>query len=180
MNFDCKEVMENLGPHQNSELAQKEKAELRQHFLACPSCQSEHEEMLHIGAILEGLPEPVPPPYLVGRIQKEIFRESRRERLAFFSNPIAHILTALRLGPHPTFVNYTAMLFYVTLTIFLLKMTFFNSPGPKNNWVFLKPESATVRVVPLGSIKRAALRSISIECKTNGTVQETEQDEKSK
>lgn len=128
MNVNCKQVMENLKPHHiNSELIQQDRAELRQHLLECPNCRTEYEEVLQTVAVLESLPEPVPPPDLVDRIQTRIGREHKKQsRLAFLMNPIGSLLTALKLGPPPTIVNYTALLFYLILTIFLVKLTFFS------------------------------------------------------
>jgi hypothetical protein len=128
MNVNCKQVMENLNPHHlNSELIQQERAELRQHLLECSNCRAAYEEVLHTVAVLESLPEPDPPPDLVERIQTRIVREHRKQsRLAFLVNPIGRLLTALKLGPPPTIVNYTALLFYLILTIFLVKLTFFS------------------------------------------------------
>ena len=128
MNVNCKQVMENLNPHHlNSELIQQERAELRQHLLECSNCRTAYEEVLHTVAVLESLPEPDPPPDLVERIQTRIVREHRKQsRLAFLVNPIGRLLTALKLGPPPIIVNYTALLFYLILTIFLVKLTFFS------------------------------------------------------
>ena len=72
MNPKCKQVIENLSLHRNPDLTHQEKVQLKGHLIECTVCQAEHEEMLHIAAILESLPEPVPPLDLVERIQTRI------------------------------------------------------------------------------------------------------------
>ena len=92
MSLDCKQVIENFSLHQNPALTYQEKVERKQHLIECATCQSEYEEMLHTAAVLESLPEPVPPPELVERIQIRIRRANRRSILNFLANPIARTL----------------------------------------------------------------------------------------
>ena len=162
MSLDCKQVIENFSLHQNPVLTYQEKVERKQHLIECTTCQSEYEEMLHTAAVLESIPEPVPPPELVERIQIRIRKTHRRSILNFLANPIARILVALKLGPHPTFVNYTAMLFYLMLTIFLVKLTFFGSTPPPPV-TLTKPLSPQIRIVRLGNVKHASLKAVRIE-----------------
>ena len=164
MNPKCKQVIENLSLHRNPDLSHQEKVQFKQHLIECAICQTTHEDMLHTAAVLESLPEPVPPPDLVERIQARIHQGRRPLLTNFFVNPIVRILVALKLGPHPTFVNYVAMLFYLVLTIFLVKLTFFGStePVPVVPPV-VKPLQPHTRFVQLGEVKRAALQSVRIE-----------------
>jgi hypothetical protein len=162
MNLDCKRVIKNFSLHQNPDLTHREKAECKQHLAECTTCQIEYEEILHTAAVLESLPEPVPPPDLVERIQTQIHQTYRRSILNFLVNPIARILVAFKLGPHPTFVNYTAMLFYLMLTIFLVKLTFFGSTEPPPV-TLTKPSHPQTRIVRLGDMKRAPSKTIRIE-----------------
>lgn len=160
MNMDCRDVRENYVPHQNSDLSEKEKAGFKRHVVECSSCQAEYEELLHTAALLESLPEPLPPLNLAERIQLAIRRNQRRQAIwGFLTNPVARLLVAMRLGPHPTFVNYTAMLFYLMLTVFLVKLTFFNEPPV----TVTRPLSPQVRVMTLGGMKRAVLNPDRIE-----------------
>lgn len=161
MSLDCKKVIEDFSLHQHPDLTYQEKIERRRHLLECEVCQNEYEEMLHTAAVLESIPDPVPPPELVERIQTQIRQTRRRSILDFLVNPIARILVAMKLGPHPTFVNYTAMLFYLMLTVFMVKLTFFNSTEPPVE--LTRPLSPNVRLVRLGDVKHASLKAVKIE-----------------
>jgi len=164
MNPKCKQVIENLSLHRNPDLTHREKVQLKGHLIECAVCQAEHEDMLHTAAILESLPEPVPPLDLVERIQARIRQGRRHLLLNFFVNPIARVLLALKLGPHPTFFNYTAMVFYLVLTIFLVKLTFFGpTEPPPVAPLAVKPLQPHTRIIQLGAVKRAALQSVRIE-----------------
>lgn len=161
MDLDCKRVIENLSLHSNPDLTHQERTELKKHLVECQTCQKEYEEMLHTVAILESLPDLDPPPDLVARTQAQITQEHRRHQLAFFANPLARILSFLKLGPHPTLVNCTAMLFYLMLTVFLVKLTFFDATEPtpvSTPNKSLQPRAQIVGV-PLGSIKATVQRS---------------------
>jgi hypothetical protein len=169
MNSDCKQVMEHLNPHRlDSRLNRREKGELRQHLLSCSDCRMEYEETLHTIAVLESLPEPVPPPNLVENIQKRISQERKHNPLAFFANPFAYIFDALKLGPHPTFVNYTAIVFYMVLAIFLVKLTFFGPAEPHRGATAIHPSGSQIRLanVQFGAIKKAAQARVTIEGET--------------
>jgi anti-sigma factor RsiW len=160
MDLDCKRVIENLSLHSNPDLSHQERAEFKKHLVECQACQKEYEEMLHTVAVLESLPALDPPPDLVARTQAQITQENRRLRLAFFASPLARILNLLKLGPHPTLVNCTAMIFYLMLTVFLVKLTFFDATEPTSVDTpnkSLRPHAQIVGV-PLGSIKATVQR----------------------
>ena len=162
MDLDCKRVIENLSLHSNPDLSNQERAEFKKHLVDCQACQKEYEEMLHTVAVLESLPALDSPADLVGRTQAQITQEHRRHQLAFFANPFARILSLLKLAPNPTFVNCTAMLFYLMLTVFLVKLTFFDAtePAPTSERTpnrSLQPHTQVVGV-PLGSIKATVQR----------------------
>ncbi len=162
MSLDCKQVIEYFSLHQHPDLTDQKRIEYRRHLLECEVCQNEYEEMLHTAAVLESIPDPVPPPELVERIQTQIRQTRRHSILDFLVNPIARILVAIKLGPHPTFVNYTAMLFYLMLTIFMVKLTFFNSTEPPSSEL-MRPLSPQVRIVRLGDVKHSSLKAGRIE-----------------
>ena len=162
MSLDCKKVIEHFSLHRQPDLTDQKRIEYRRHLLECEACQNEYEEMLHTAAVLESIPDPVPPPELVERIQTRIRQTRRRSISDFLVNPIARILVAMKLGPHPTFVNYTAMLFYLMLTVFMVKLTFFNSTEPPPVEL-TRPISPHVRLVRLGDMKHASLKASSIE-----------------
>ena len=162
MSLDCKQVIEDFSLHQHPDLTYQEKIEHKRHLIECKICQNEYEEMLHTAAVLESIPDPVPPPELAERIQTQIRQTCRRSIWDFLANPIARILVAMKLGPHPTFVNYTAMLFYLMLTIFMVKLTFFSSTEPPPVSL-THPPSPNVRIVRLGDVKHASLKADRIE-----------------
>ena len=162
MSLGCKQVIEDFSLHQHPGLTYQEKIKRKRHLIECKMCQHEYEEMLHTAAVLESIPDPVPPPELVRRIQAQIRQTHRRSIWDFLANPIARILVAMKLGPHPTFVNYTAMLFYLMLTIFIVKLTFFSPTEPSPVSLTLPP-SPHVRIVRLGDVKQASLKSVRIE-----------------
>ena len=162
MSLDCKQVIEHFSLHRQPDLTDQKRIEYRRHLRECETCQNEYEEMLHTAAVLESIPDPVPPPELVERIQTQIRQTRRRSILDFLVNPIARILVAMKLGPHPTFVNYTAMLFYLMLTVFMVKLTFFNSSEPPPVEL-TRPISPHVRLVRLGDMKHASLKAARIE-----------------
>ena len=162
MSLDCKKIIEDFILHQHPDLTYQEKAERKQHLIECKRCQNEYEKMLHTAAVLASIPDPVPPPELVERIQAQIRQTNRRSIWDFLANPIARILVAMKLGPHPTFVNYTAMLFYLMLTIFMVKLTFFSSTEPPPVSL-IHPPAPNVRLVRLGDVKHASLKAGRIE-----------------
>ena len=130
MDLECKRVIENLSLHSNPDLRHQERAELKKHLVECQFCQKEYEEMLHTVAVLESLPALERLRISLDELKRGSPQEHRRLRLAFFANPLARILSLLKLGPNPTVVNCTAMLFYLMLTVFLVKLTFFDATEP--------------------------------------------------
>ena len=123
----CEDFMTNVNVHRpSSEIRLNENVDLERHLKTCPKCEAEYEERLHTVAVLESLPQPAPPADLAARIQKRIGREHRRSRLAFFANPFARLLLIFKFNPHPALVNCSAMIFYLMLTVFLVKLTFFS------------------------------------------------------
>ena len=155
--MNCADFVANTNVYQLGSRAHgQEKTELKQHLQTCSTCETEYEEMLHTVAVLESLPEPVPPPDLVGQIQNGIAKEHRRNRLAFFANPIARLLLALKFDPHPTFVNCTAMFFYLMLAVFLVKLTFFS--GATDLSRVLSPSKSMQQDVRVVATSWAAIR----------------------
>ena len=169
MILECTRVLHEFGLHQNPDLTADEKAEYKQHLIQCAGCHAGYEEMLRTAAILESLPEPVPPPDLAGRIQTKIREHRSRSILGFLLNPIARLLVALKLGPHPTVVNYAAMLFYLMLTVFLIKLTFFGDPEPLPV-TMVRPSHPQVRIMPLGSMKAAMLKPARMDERKSGEI----------
>lgn len=125
--MNCEDFMTIINVNHLSSVGQlQENVELKRHLETCPKCEAEYEQMLHTVAVLESLPDPIPPPDLARRIQKQIAKQHRRSRIAIFASPFARLLAAFKFNPHPALVNCTAMVFYLMLTVFLVKLTFFS------------------------------------------------------
>ena len=157
--MNCEDFMTTINVNRlGSELQLQENVELKQHLEACPKCKVEYDEMLHAAAVLESLPDPDPPPNLALNIQKQIAKEHRRSRLAFFANPFARLLAAFKFNPHPALVNCSAMVFYLVLTVFLVKLTFFSEPD--NSGHVLSPTKTVWRSAHVVTTSWAAIRGI--------------------
>ncbi|MDE0043508.1 MAG: hypothetical protein OXT74_15820, partial [Candidatus Poribacteria bacterium] len=78
--------------------------------------------------------------------------------LAFFSSPLARLLAAFKFNPHPALVNCTAMVFYLALTVFLVKLTFFSEPD--NPGHVLSPAKSVRRSAHVVTTSWAAIRGI--------------------
>ncbi|MDE0297195.1 MAG: hypothetical protein OXN17_01010 [Candidatus Poribacteria bacterium] len=128
------------------------------HLETCPKCAAEYEEMLRTVSLLENLPDPAPPPDLADRIQRRIAKEENFNRPAFFANPFVRVLRALKLNPHPTLVNCTAMVFYLMLTVFLVKLTFFSESD--NSRRVSSPTSSVWRSAHVVTTSWAEIRGI--------------------
>jgi len=157
----CDRVRKHLGVHTDTDLKATEKAELKQHLLDCPDCQQAYEQMWHTSLILDDLSTVASPQPLLQRIQSQTRSLHRRQRLAFYANPIDWFLGLFRLDPPPTLVNCAAIVFYVVVTAFFVKLTVLDSNDPVA--LTTKPVPAQMRVVRFGAIKKAALESVTIE-----------------
>jgi hypothetical protein len=78
--------------------------------------------------MLESVDEPTPPPELVGNIQQRIRHLHKRQQVALFANPLAWCLDRLKLDFSPRFVNATALLSYLIISCFFVKLAFFTNP----------------------------------------------------
>ncbi len=159
--MNCEDFMTTINVNRlSSGLKLQENVELKQHLEACPKCQTEYDEMLQTVAVLESLRNPDPPPDLALKIQKQIAKEHRRSRLAFFASPLARLLAALKFNPHPALVNCTAMVFYLVLTVFLVKLTFFSEPD--NSVHVLSPTKTVWRSAHVVTTSWATIRGIPV------------------
>lgn len=157
--MNCEDFMASIDVNRlSSELQLLENVELKRHLETCPKCEAEYEEMLHAVAVLESLPAHAPPPNLAERIKKRISKEHRRSRLAFFASPFAQLLSAFKFNPHPALVNCTAMVFYLMLTVFLVKLTFFSEPDSSRR--VLSPTASVWRSAHVVTTSWAAIRGI--------------------
>lgn len=157
----CDRVRKHIGVHTDTDLKAIEKAELKQHLLDCPDCQRAYEQMWHTSLILDDLSPVISPQPLLQRIQSQIRSLHRRQRLAFYANPIDWFLGLFRLDPPPTLVNCAAIVFYVLVTAFFVKLTVLDSNDPVA--LTTKPIPDQMRAVRFGAIKKAALDSVTIE-----------------
>ena len=157
--MNCEDFMANIDVNRlSSELQLKENIELKRHVETCPMCEAEYEEMLHVVAVLESLSDHAPPPNLAERIQTRIAKEHRRSRLAFFASPIAQFLAVFKLHPHPILVNCSAMIFYLVLTVFLVKLTFFSEPDSSTR--VISPTTSVWRSAHVVTTSWAAIRGV--------------------
>ncbi len=158
----CEEFMATIDVNRlSSQLQPHENVELKRHLETCPKCEAEYEAMLHTAAVLECLPTHAPPPDLGARIQKRITREHRRSRLALFASPFARLLTAFKFNPNPALVNCAAMAFYLMLTVFLVKLTFFSES--ENSRHVAPPTASVWRSAHVITTSWATIRGISIK-----------------
>ena len=156
--MNCEQAINNL-PH----LVQQENAETRErnsndisrralleHLRTCSECQMEYEELWHTASMLESVDEPTPPPELVGNIQQRIQLLHKRQQVALFANPLAWCLDRLKLDFSPRFVNATALLSYLIISCFFIKLAFFtNSQEPEFGLTAMeKTRLQQVRVSP--------------------------------
>lgn len=156
----CEDFMANLDVSRlGSQLQLRENAELKRHLETCSKCEAEYGEMLHTVAVLESLTAHEPPPDLGVRIQKRIMKEHRRGRLAIFASPFARLLTAFKFNPPPALVNCAAMVFYLMLTVFLVKLTFFSEPESPRH--VASPTTSVWRSAHVITTSWATIRGIS-------------------
>lgn len=128
MNVNCQQVSDKLIDILNEESDSGDIA-VEMHLLECSDCQSEYEHLVHTMMLLRGLPEPLPPSDLIARIRDRIEKITKKKTPIFdMISPIfSKIFVALKLGPRPVYLNYAALIFYLALTIFLIKLTFLPS-----------------------------------------------------
>ena len=136
MNLNCEQTLNNL-PH----LVVKGKARtiepisvgisrrtLLEHLRTCPECQREYEALWHTTDVLENTDAPIPPPELVGNIQRSVRQLHQQQQLAFFASPLAWCLDRLKLDLSPRLVNAVVLLFFLVASGFVMKLTFFTEP----------------------------------------------------
>ena len=133
MNLNCKQTLNNL-PHLvlNGETRTAEptaegisRRTLLEHLRTCPGCQREYEALWHTASVLETTEVPVPPPELVGNIQRSVRQLHRQQQLAFFAGPLAWCLDRLKVDLSPRFVNAVVLLFFLVASGFVMKLAFF-------------------------------------------------------
>ena len=157
----CQKVQTEIGIHVNTDLSEFQKERLKQHLLDCSACQSVYEQMWHTSLVLDDLSTLSPPADLLSKTQTQIRQIHRQKKLAFFANPVSWLFRIFHLDPPPTLVIYTAVVFYVVVTAFFVRLAVLDDDSPVN--LTTKPLPAKTRLVQLGAIKRAALDSVSVE-----------------
>ena len=159
--ISCQRVQREIGVHISADLMEPEKTLLKQHLLDCKDCQREYEQMWHVSLILDDLSALSPPTDLLADTQSKIRRVHHRQRLASFVSPFNWLLSRFQLSPPSGLVNYAAIIFYVVVSVFLLKLAFLEEDTAMT--LTTKPLPAKVRIVQIGSIKKSALDSVSVE-----------------
>ena len=95
------------------------------HLRSCESCQKEYEGLLHTAAVLENLESPDPPPELLGKIQDQIRELHKKQNTAIFAAPFSWIIGKFKFNLSPKLVNGVAMVCYLLVSVFLVKIIFF-------------------------------------------------------
>jgi len=128
MQLNCQQVCDRLIDLLNEE-SDSEDIDVEMHLLECSDCQSEYDHLVHTMMLLHGLPEPIPPSDLVIRIRKRIEELSKKKSPIFdvISPLFSKVFVALKLGPRPVYLNYAALIFYLVVTLFLVKLVFLPS-----------------------------------------------------
>lgn len=133
MNLNCKQTLNNLphlvlkGETRTAEPISEgiSRSTLLEHLRTCPACQREYEALWHTAGVLETTEAPVPPPELVGNIQRSVRQRHRQQQLAFFAGPLAWCLDRLKVDLSPRFVNAVVLLFFLVASGFVMKLAFF-------------------------------------------------------
>ena len=159
--ISCQRVQREIGVHISADLMEPEKTLLKQHLLGCKDCQREYEQMWHVSLILDDLSALSPPTDLLADTQSKIRQVHHRQRLASFVNPFNWLLSRFQLSPPPRLVNYAAIIFYVVVSVFLLKLAFLEEDITMP--LTTKPLPTKVRIVQIGAIKKSALDRVSVE-----------------
>lgn len=125
--MNCEQTREKLVLHrQESMFKGDEKQEFLEHLRSCESCQEEYEGLLHTAAVLENLESPEPPPELLGKIQDQIRELHIKQNTAIFAAPFSWIISKFKFNLSPKLVNGVAMVCYLLVSVFLVKVIFFD------------------------------------------------------
>ncbi|MCG9128295.1 hypothetical protein JT359_11900 [Candidatus Poribacteria bacterium] len=128
--MNCEQTREKLVIHrQESMFKGNEKQEFLEHLRSCESCQQEYEELLHTASILENLESPEPPPELLGNIQDQIRELHKKQNTAIFAAPFSWLFGMFKFNLSPKLVNSVAMVCYLLVSVFLVKVIFFGDTG---------------------------------------------------
>ncbi|MYC75106.1 hypothetical protein F4X10_04940 [Candidatus Poribacteria bacterium] len=140
MNLNCEQTLNNL-PHlvvngvarTTQPISEGiSRHALLEHLRTCPECQREYEALWDTANVLENTAAPIPPPELVGNIQRSVRQLHRQQQLAFFASPLAWCLDRLKVDFSPRFVNAVVLLFFLVASGFVMKLAFFtNTPEPE-------------------------------------------------
>ena len=159
--ISCQRVQKEIGVHINADLMESEKALLKQHLLDCEDCQREYERIWHVSLILNDMSTLSTPTDLLADTQSKIRQVHYMQRLASFANPFNWLFSKFQLNLPPSLVNYAAIIFYVVVSVFLLKLAFLEEETTIS--LTTKPLPAKVRIVQIGAVKKSALDSVSVE-----------------
>ncbi|MCE2402609.1 zf-HC2 domain-containing protein [Candidatus Poribacteria bacterium] len=145
--MNCKQTRENLVLHrQDSMLQGTKRHEFLQHLRGCKACQVEYEGLWHTATVLGSLEAPEPPPELLGNIQGQIREVHRRNQTAFFAAPISWLFGKFKLEISPQFVNCVALLCYLIVSVFFVKLVFFTDTPEQDFGLTAMEETRLQRV----------------------------------
>ena len=166
--MNCEQTLKNL-PHfvveENPEAMDRVSAgtprrAVLEHLRSCPECQMAYETLWHTADVLENVDAPVPPPELAGNIQARVRELHQRQQLAFFASPLAWCLDRLKLDFSPRVVNATALIFFLMVSGFAVKLAFFTNPT--------EPEPGLI------AMKKTMLNKIRISTEPWAVLKDTE------
>ena len=180
MNLNCEQILNNL-PHlvmkrdaRTTEPISEEisRHALLEHLRTCPECQREYEALWHTAAVLEDTDAPIPPPELIGNIQRSVRQLHRQQQLAFFASPLAWCLDRLKLDLSPRLVNAIVLLFFLVASGFVMKLAFFtNSPEPEFGLTAM--EKTRLRHVRISPSPWALIKNTETKVENPGTPQQS-------
>ena len=189
MNLKCQKTHDRLVHFLNGELPPSEYTFWENHLSGCTICQIEYEQLNETMVALRSLPQPEPPADLALKIRRRLEEQQHTAQTPRFdftsllkskqNMPLFDLITlifskitdALKLGPRPVHINYAALFCYLTLAIFLIKLTFLTGSGPttqtvapnqSNNYVIVSPASKNRfnrNEITWAQVKMAGLRT---------------------
>lgn len=161
--MNCEQTRENLVLHrENPMLKGTERREFLQHLRGCKACQVEYEGLWHTATVLGNLEAPEPPPELLGNIQRQIRETHKRSQTAFFATPISWLFGKMKLKFSPQVANCAAMLCYLIVSVFFVKLAFF-ADAPEQDFGLTAMEETRLQYVRIAPSPWASLKDKHIK-----------------
>lgn len=162
MNIDCNYVQQNFHLHEDGSLSNQERYSIRQHISECRKCREHFEELFYTANTLNNLSSPVPPDGLLEHINDNLENYQKRSLIDWIGYPVARIFSALNLELKPVFVNSSAFVLYIIISLFIVKMFFLFSDSDS-----IHPTKPIVRpkqrIVTFAEVKNSALSEVFLD-----------------